>query len=173
MGDNMTRNIPLAAAVCLIVGTVACGTLNPTASAFAGAEERPAQYAKLPSPVQRAAHLVRAGQLPLYFIENRGQTDPRVAYYVQGLNKIIYFSADGMTLVLHEPQKEKSRQAAIATIGDGPANSVSRVVVKLDFVGADLNVVPRGEEPTAARISYFKAAPEGWTKGAKTYARLL
>ncbi|MGE5306456.1 MAG: hypothetical protein ACM3TN_24360 [Alphaproteobacteria bacterium] len=169
MGHNRASYIPLAAAVCLIAATVAFGALIPTASAFAGAEERQAQYARLPAPVQRAAHLVLTGQLPLYFVENRGQKDPRVAYYVQGLNKIIYFSVDGMTFVLHEPRN----QASLAPMGNGPADSVTRVVVKLDFVGASLNVIPRGEQPTAARISYFKAAPEGWTKGAKTYARLL
>ena len=40
------------------------------------------------------------GKLPLYFIENQGQMDPRVAYYIQGGDKSIYFTGDGVTFAL-------------------------------------------------------------------------
>ena len=40
------------------------------------------------------------GKLPLYFIENRGQIDGRVAYYIQGSDKTIYFTAEGLTFTL-------------------------------------------------------------------------
>lgn len=35
------------------------------------------------------------GQMPLYFIKNRGQLDERVAYYIQGSDKTLYFTAEG------------------------------------------------------------------------------
>lgn len=41
---------------------------------------------------QRRTLPVRKPQLPLYFIENRGQTDPQVAYYAHGRNKVLYFA---------------------------------------------------------------------------------
>ena len=37
------------------------------------------------------------GKLPLYFIENQGQFDPGVAYYIQGGDKSIYFTGRGVT----------------------------------------------------------------------------
>ena len=37
------------------------------------------------------------GKLPLYFIENQGQLDPRVSYYIQGGDKSIYFTGRGVT----------------------------------------------------------------------------
>ena len=40
------------------------------------------------------------GKLPLYFIENQGQLDPRVAYYIQGGDKSIYFTGSGVTFSL-------------------------------------------------------------------------
>ncbi len=40
------------------------------------------------------------GKLPLYFIENQGQFDPRVAYYIQGGDKSIYFTGRGVTFAL-------------------------------------------------------------------------
>ena len=38
--------------------------------------------------------------MPLYFVENRGQVDSRVAYYVQGSDKTIYFTREGVTFAL-------------------------------------------------------------------------
>ncbi|MBI4587359.1 MAG: hypothetical protein HY725_00855, partial [Candidatus Rokubacteria bacterium] len=50
------------------------------------------------------AHVQAAfGRLPLYFIENRGQVDTRVAYYVQGRDTTLYFTAQGVTFVLTGP----------------------------------------------------------------------
>src|SRR5215510_604453 len=45
------------------------------------------------------------GKLPLYFIENRGQVDARVAYYVQGQNTTLYFTPEGTTFVLTSQEK--------------------------------------------------------------------
>src|SRR5713101_1268798 len=42
-------------------------------------------------------------KLPLYFIENRGQVDARVAYYVQGKDTALYFTPEGVTWVLSTP----------------------------------------------------------------------
>ena len=38
--------------------------------------------------------------MPLYFIANKGQVDEQVDYYVQGLDKSIYFTAEGVTFAL-------------------------------------------------------------------------
>ena len=56
---------------------------------------------------------------------------------------------------------------------DGPQGEAERWVVMLDFVGANPNVRPVGQEPTAAVISYFKGPREEWTTGLPTYASLV
>ena len=38
-------------------------------------------------------------QMPLYFIENQGQVDERISYYLQGQDKIIYFTPTGLTII--------------------------------------------------------------------------
>ena len=43
------------------------------------------------------------GKLPLYFVENQGQLDERVAYYIQGSDKTLYFTPDGVTFALTAP----------------------------------------------------------------------
>jgi hypothetical protein len=45
--------------------------------------------------------------------------------------------------------------------------------VKLDFVGANADVRPSGEEKTGAVISYFKGKPEEWKTGLPTYSRIV
>ncbi len=63
-------------------------------------------------------------QVPLYFIENRGQIDhPDVSYYLKGQGTTAYFTPDGVTFALtgegkdiEAPVKEKSGGDAASTL---------------------------------------------------------
>ena len=46
-------------------------------------------------------------------------------------------------------------------------------MAKLDFVGANPNVQPLGQEPPQTVISYFKGQPDEWQTGLPTCARLV
>ena len=131
------------------------------------------------------------GKLPFYFIENQGQLDLRVGYYIQGGDKSIYFTSHGVTFSLTDAPTgagdgagdgKTSSEALVhpvsyrrtgGTKAHGPQREVERWVVKLDFVNANPNVRPVGQEPTAAVISYFKGPREEWTTGLPTYASLI
>ncbi|MBC7261296.1 MAG: SBBP repeat-containing protein, partial [Chloroflexi bacterium] len=139
------------------------------------------------------------GQLPLYFVENRGQVDARVAFYVQGKDKVVYFTDDGVTLVLDEaalgvtlegtevpttnrlgtevPTTNRfttSGLGKVPTADDEPASGMRRqVALKLEFVGANPVPQPVGQDQTPAVISYFKGKPEEWKTGLRTYARVV
>lgn len=93
------------------------------------------------------------GRMPLYFIPNGGQTDERIAFYVQGQDKSIYFSADGLTYSLGQ---------ASDTLWN----------VKLDFVAATKGVGPVGQEKCGAVISYFKGPKEDWHTGLEAYSKI-
>ncbi|MCX6564567.1 MAG: SBBP repeat-containing protein [Candidatus Aminicenantes bacterium] len=122
------------------------------------------------------------GKMPLYFIANKGQLDKRVAYYVQGKDKSLYFTSEGVTIVLSGSTKGNDRPEA--RVLPGPMNgererakseaaSDARWVVKLDFVGANPAAKPTGVEETGAVISYFKGKPEEWKKGLPTYSKII
>jgi uncharacterized protein (TIGR03437 family) len=128
------------------------------------------------------------GKLPLYFIENSGQVDRRVAYYIQGSDKTIYFTAEGLTFNLTKIEdrglkiEDGSAQFAILdsrfSILDPQSairnpQSVERWTLKLDFVGANPGVRPRGLDPTEAVFSYFKGSREQWRTGLKTYSSIV
>jgi len=92
--------------------------------------------------------------LPLLFVENRGQLDEAVRFSVPGSGRSLYFTRDGITVALE---------------GDG-----RRWALKLDFVAANPDVVLRGEEAQEAIFSYFKGNdPAKWKAGCPTYAKLV
>jgi len=166
---NLKWQSALAAALTWSV-TGFLGSFTPALAASAA----PVSIASSSARANRAQRL--AANLPLYFIENQGQLDPRAAYYVQGRDKAIYFTAGGMMLVLHRPRRHAALSAETSAAGasDNRADApVERLALQLEFVGADLNVLPRGENPSTAVISYFKGRPEDWKSAVKSFTRLV
>jgi hypothetical protein len=135
------------------------------------------------------------GKMPLYFIANQGQTDRRVAFYIQGKDKTIYFTSEGLTIALTKSRKlelsnlkrklkdkgsrgERNGRESLLSLGlgqneDEGNGSYERWVVKLDFVGTNPGVTPVGLEETGTVISYFKGKPEEWKTGIPTYSKII
>ena len=126
--------------------------------------------------------------LTLYFIENRGQMDSAVRYYIKGRDREIYFTSRGVTFALtrQEPQHTGAHPAEEPRIhparwGQGSQresaqaeSNLRRWAVKLDFVGADPEVRPVGRERGEAVISYFKGGLEdNHTAGIPTHRSLV
>lgn len=126
---------------------------------------------------------------PLFFILNRGQVDPRVAFYLQGSDKNVYFSRDGMTISLSIREEENSsagkgvREAAgrkdgpgvlTASISGSVAESqraagIRRWTVKLDFLNYNPEVEIKPLQRIETRISYFRGGPDGWFSALPAY----
>jgi hypothetical protein len=93
--------------------------------------------------------------LPLAFVENRGQIGGEAAYYVHGHEKSLYFTPEGITFALNAPEAPGSRWA-----------------VKLDFVDARPGVAPAAEGLGDMVVSYFKGPREQWKTGIRTYSKV-
>jgi len=76
----------------------------------------------LVAPVNRLEDL-RGAELnwPLFFIQNKGQLDPWVSFYLQGGDRNIYFSQDGITITM-SGLKENSGPSSVGNI-DEPGKS--------------------------------------------------
>jgi len=113
-------------------------------------------------------------QLPLYFIENQGQVDAAVAYYIQGSDKTLYFTPQGVTFVIAgkraSPPALSSAELERAV---GSAIQEQRWTLKLDFVGANRDVQPEAHDPAPALISYFKGSRDQWKVGLKTFSSIV
>ncbi len=109
-------------------------------------------------------------QLPLYFIENQGQMDERVYYYIQGSDKTLYFTDQGVTFALTDaPPHSISAPPSY----DEDEKKSQRWIVKLDFLGANSDIRPKGEKQTEAIFSYFKGSPDQWHTEIPTYGRIV
>lgn len=128
------------------------------------------------------------GRMPLYFIANKGQLDDQVAYYVQGKDKTLYFTPGGVTfalsradnagdkrspLVSRDRSMAESSDAARVKAQDSASGDTERCVVKLDFVGANHDVRPVGQEETGAVVIYFRGQPKDWHTGLATYSGII
>src|SRR5579859_6173368 len=160
-------------------------------SACAGASALPQAPAdrSAPGAASPAAHAY--DRLPLYFVENHGQTDPAVAYYVPGHENTLYFTSDGITLAFTGAPAASAGTQALAPSAIGlPAADVAgagltlpgsrlsaapaetRWAVKLDFVGANPGVRPVGENPASTVFSYFHGQPNQWQAGVPAFTQL-
>jgi hypothetical protein len=120
------------------------------------------------------------GKMPACFIPNRGQFDERVAYYLGGKGKSLYFTPDGVTMELTKPGsggrilKKPPRAGERRMVGpQADKEQAARWVVKLEFAGAEKGVRPRAEEETGAVVSYFRGRPDEWRTGIPTYSRIV
>ena len=127
-------------------------------------------------------------QLPLYFVENRGQVDSQASYYIQGSDKILYFTPQGVTYIMVSPANPAQNTGRSSGHLEGssgplrpwpddrpPRTAGLRQVAgerswafQLDFVGAN-QVRPLGSNLTPAVISYFKGPRDEWQSGLRTY----
>jgi Beta-propeller repeat len=127
-------------------------------------------------PVERGAPpATQLGRLPLYFVENRGQANRNVSFYIQNHNQTVYFTPRGLTYVL---TGENSGGERNTSLGDAASSrpkvrrSPARWAVRLDFVGANPGVIPEGSDQTETRISYLKGSPDQWQRGIQTYGSI-
>ena len=120
---------------------------------------------------------------PLLFVENRGQVDARVAYYVQGGDTTIYFTPQGLMFALVDKHEAQQIADNLGSHGAGKAinpapgskrlKAARRWAVNLNFIGANRDVMPRGESPTATTISYFRGRKDQWKTGLASYSMLV
>jgi len=90
--------------------------------------------------------------LPLYFLENKGQVDQKIRYFELGQDHATYFAPDGVYLKLFR-KNEKEAQVKLALRG---ANQTPNIVA---------------ENLQSHRVNYFiGASPEKWLKNVSTYA---
>jgi len=161
----------LSAVAALLLG----GCLSVTAPV---PTSRPALPPPVAAPAGSAPSAVY-GQLPLYFVENQGQVDQRVAYYGSVGRASVYFTAQGVTYALLGPGPASQPWAGQGVSIDGDRSqppsdaaeaTVERWAVAMDLIGADPAARPPGLERTETIVSYFKGPPEAWKTGLPTYA---
>ena len=127
-----------------VVGAV----LAMTGCSTSGREGSALQRASAPDTESRA--MAGLYKPPLSFVENRGQVDGPVSFYVQGVDTSLYFTPSGVTFALTGGATNTAPERSSFSRVDAH----QRWAVKLDFVGAN-PVEPTGVEQAQGVISHF------------------
>lgn len=103
-----------------------------------------------------------------FFIENRGQAGPHVAYYLQGREVSAFFTREGVTFSL-SGALTPTAGPQLATYRRREAPASRRWAVKLDFLGANHGARLHGRDRSTGIVSYFKGPAERWQVGLPTF----
>ena len=94
-------------------------------------------------------------RLPLSFIENQGQADARIAFYIQSPGRSLYFTTDGHTL----------------RVTQGKGADARAHTIKVELVGAATERIESLEHAPGI-VSYFKGPKDQWKTAIPTHARI-
>ncbi len=141
---------PVKTPTTLLVLTLAVLLTGNPAPAEFGSRPSPADAPSPPSatPRVRPRAVIRDG-FPLRFVENRGQVDPRVAYYLPGRERSLFFGREGVTVSL-----------------------ATGWALRLEFPGAaPVAPVARDRKPTV--FSWFRGGRGATRAGVPTFGSLV
>ena len=107
---------------------------------------------------------------PLSFIENRGQTDSRVKYYMKGNKCTFYFTPNEIKFGFIKPKaKESSDQNPIHK-----KEELMRVTVAQEFIDANREVEIEAHNPSQTTANYFKGNdPAKWRTQIPVCAKII
>jgi len=99
--------------------------------------------------------------LPVAFVENRGQADRRVRYFAQGSRYAFYLTRDEVALSFEKGS-------------DAPEPAADGVALALRFLGGNPKVVLEGEERAPGAINYLKGNdPTAWQTDLPRYTQVV
>jgi len=106
------------------------------------------------------------GKLPLLFIQNQGQVDEAVKYYVTSSGQMVYFTEENIVFdLIHYDQ---------AKADDTADRQAERLVFSLNFLGANSQPAIEGSGKDGAAVNYFIGNdPEKWHANVPTYRELV
>jgi len=122
----------------------------------------------------RKAGLVKTyGNLPLYFIENRGQVDRAVKFYERGAGHATFFTGDGVVLSItkRETKTDKgSFNEDILGLNTEESSKATTESVSLSFVGANPKAKITSYDKMPGKVNYFVGNDKTkWRSNIPTY----
>jgi hypothetical protein len=138
-------------------------------------------------PAQKGQIANAYGQIPLYFIQNDGQMDGKVAFYEKGAGHTTYFTKDGVYLSLTSSSNGKDpSQKSIAQSKPFPSDRKmhpavppnvsdhSQELVKLSLLKANPNPKIVAVDPQEGTVNYLIGKdPAKWRTNVPTFGAVL
>ncbi|HYZ85932.1 MAG TPA: SBBP repeat-containing protein [Bryobacteraceae bacterium] len=107
--------------------------------------------------------------LPVNFIENAGQTDPRVRFYSHGAGFAFFVTAQ--EAVFRFEPRPSSRTTLLTRVRDNPGDKGA--ILRLRFLNGNPNVIIQGEERAAGEVNYLLGDDSSrWQRGLSQYRQV-
>jgi hypothetical protein len=112
--------------------------------------------------------------LPVYFEQNRGQTDPRVQYLSHGPGYTVFLTRQGTVLALRKVTASPGTAQHPRAEGQNKIQTkLTTASVWINLAGARPAAQVEGIDPLPGRVNYFIGNnPSQWHTGIPTYARV-
>ena len=111
--------------------------------------------------------------LPLYFVENRGQTAKAANYVLQTQRGSVYFTPQEIVFQVVNPQRGATTQGVPVPGGLQAKGGAFEETLRVRFLGARQDVQVQALSETAAQFNYFHGSdPKKWVAGARSYEKL-
>lgn len=142
-------------------------------------------------PALKARVAQSYGKLPISFVENKGQMDSTVRYYVSGASGTMFFTKDAMVMefVKREKPPEPQPMAQDTTMPPMPPDKFgrerppfststtpvkeTRLVLKKQFVGVNPKCEVVGEEELPGKVNILRGSdPSKWKQNIATFKRI-
>ncbi len=118
----------------------------------------------------KPAALRAYADLPVYFIENAGQTDPRVRFYAQGSGYVFYLSA--REAVFQFAARSSTSAASLMPVAE--RSQTAGAVLRLRFVDGNPDVIVTGEERASGEVNYLRGDDSSrWQRGLSQYRQVV
>lgn len=113
--------------------------------------------------------------LPLYFVENRGQLNECVKYHLKIANGNAYFSSGEIVYqFLHKKNEGKGREKWLICKEKKIGEEVREENIHVRFLAANKGLKLEGIKEREAKFSYFRGEnPRKWVKRVRSYHKVL
>jgi hypothetical protein len=114
------------------------------------------------------------GSMPLQFVENPSQANPKVKYLARGGNFLLALSPQEAAVMMHTPRVHEKRPPQIEPQAQGWADSLAAAsVVRVEFAGARADSHLTGLEPQKDKINYIVGNdPSRWQRDMAHFSRV-
>lgn len=156
--------------VCFIVISMML-QLGPTIGAHAKAGTWNARSS--PDSANRILIQDKFGQLPLYFVENQGQTDAQVKFFSRGMGYTLYLTPTEAVLALGT-REGKLPEVSEQTAEEAHRTTTARIItLRMQLVGTNLHTKVVGLDKLPYKSNYFIGNdPKGWYTNLSHYAKV-
>jgi len=109
-------------------------------------------------------------QVPTLFIENRGQLDDSVHYYIKSGGRSVYFTEDSIVFSLSRYIDDNGEQITAKQEG----KQVERLVFSMDLLGTSDSLFIEGRDMAPGKVNYLIGNdPSQWHTNVPLYSEVI